>query len=127
MSFLSFWIHFGDNGIIASIVQRQVCSIVVCNFVYNAKCWLKLILCLSFFFCAFLLTSHFCIPEINAGYLHKTHAQAHTHTHAHKQTNTHTYILTVRDVKVMHIPPKPFSARTMKIRTDSSVWGRKAV
>lgn len=33
-------------------------------------------------------------------------------------TTVHT--LTVREVKVMHIPPKPLKVRAMKIRTESS-------
>lgn len=33
-------------------------------------------------------------------------------------TSLHT--LTVREVKVMHMPPKPLKVRAMKIRTESS-------
>ena len=37
---------------------------------------------------------------------HITHAAVHT--------------LTVREVKVMHMPPKPLKVKAMKIRTESS-------
>lgn len=35
-------------------------------------------------------------------------------------------ILTVNEVKVMHIPPKPFRAREMKMSTERAVRKQKA-
>lgn len=35
--------------------------------------------------------------------------------------NITLHTLTVREVKVMHMPPKPLKVRAMKIRTESSV------
>lgn len=36
-------------------------------------------------------------------------------------------ILTVNEVKVMHIPPKPFRAKAMKMSTESAVDRQKAI
>lgn len=38
----------------------------------------------------------------------------------HKCTFMNKLTLTVSEVKVIHIPPKPLKVRAMKIRTDSS-------
>lgn len=35
-------------------------------------------------------------------------------------------VLTVNEVKVMHIPPKPFRAKAMKISTESAVGRTQA-
>lgn len=36
------------------------------------------------------------------------------------KAHTTLHTLTVREVKVMHMPPKPLNVRAMKIRTESS-------
>lgn len=38
----------------------------------------------------------------------------------HYKAHTTMHVLTVREVKVMHMPPKPLKVRAMKIRTESS-------
>lgn len=41
------------------------------------------------------------------------------------KARTSLQTLTVREVKVRHMPPKPLKVRAMKIRTESSAKGKQ--